>query len=135
VEDILRVSEYCTELDIDFAHFLILGGYSETDETLEETFGNSKKITRSVFFPFIGMRIYPGTRLHEIAVEEKIVSADDPILEPVYYVSKNIDLDTLKPRARETGKAWIFPDDDLGDVMKRMRQRNKKGPLWEYLVQ
>ncbi len=134
VEDILRISAYCTELDIDFAHFLILGGYGETDDTLIETFENSKKISRTVFFPFIGMRIYPGTRLHEIAVEEKIVSADDPVLEPVYYVSKHVDLNILKPRALSTGKAWIFPDDDLGDVMKRMRQRNKKGPLWEYLV-
>ncbi|MCU0456016.1 MAG: radical SAM protein [Bacteroidales bacterium] len=134
VEDIMRISAYCTELDIDFAHFLILGGYGETDETLAETFENSKKITRTVFFPFIGMRIYPGTRLHEIAVEEKIVGADDPVLEPVYYVSKHIDLNTLKPRAHNTGKAWIFPDDDLGDVMKKMRLRNKKGPLWEYLV-
>jgi hypothetical protein len=40
----------------------------------------------------------------------------------------------LKPMAKSTGKAWIFPDEDLGDVMARMRQRNKKGPLWEYLV-
>ncbi len=134
VEDILRVSDYCTELDIDFAHFLILGGYGETEETLNETFENSKKITRSVFFPFIGMRIYPGTKLHEIAIAEKIVKENDPILEPVYYVSKNIDIDTLKAKAKLTGKAWIFPDDDLGDVMKRMRRKNKKGPLWEYLV-
>jgi radical SAM superfamily enzyme YgiQ (UPF0313 family) len=134
VTDILKVSDLCTELDIDFAHFLILGGYGETEETLNETFENSKKITRSVFFPFIGMRIYPGTMLHEIAIREKIVKADDPILEPVYYVSKDIDLDSLKTKAKETGKAWIFPDDDLGDVMNRMRQRNKKGPLWEYLV-
>jgi len=134
VEDILRVSDYCTSLDIDFAHFLILGGYGETEETLAETFNNSRKITRSVFFPFIGMRIYPGTKLHDIAIEEKIVAPDDPVLEPVYYVSKNFDMDTLKAKARQTGKAWIFPDDDMGDVMMKMRQRNKKGPLWEYLV-
>ncbi|MCU0462760.1 MAG: radical SAM protein [Bacteroidales bacterium] len=134
VEDILRISDYCTELDIDFAHFLILGGYGESVKTLTETFENSKRITRSVFFPFIGMRIYPGTRLHEIAIAEKVVGENDPILEPVYYVSKDIDIDSLKPMAKATGKAWIFPDDDLGDVMKRMRERNKKGPLWEYLV-
>jgi radical SAM superfamily enzyme YgiQ (UPF0313 family) len=134
VDDILRISDFCTDLDIDFAHFLILGGYGETEETLNETFENSKKITRSVFFPFIGMRIYPGTKLHEIAIREKVVKEDDPILEPVYYVSKEIDLESLKPKAKLTGKAWIFPDDNLGDVMIRMRQRNKKGPLWEYLV-
>lgn len=134
VDDILRISGYCTELDIDFAHFLILGGYGETEDTVNETFENSMRITRSVFFPFIGMRIYPGTRLHEIAVRDGIVKPDDPILEPVYYVSKDVDINGLKPKAKATGKAWIFPDDDLGDVMIRMRQRNKKGPLWEYLV-
>ncbi len=134
VEDILRISDYCTELDIDYAHFLILGGYGETEDTVNETFENSKKITRSVFFPFIGMRIYPGTKLHEIAVEEKVVGRGDLLLEPVYYVSKEVDISRLKEKAATTGKAWIFPDDDLGNVMVKMRQRNKKGPLWEYLV-
>ena len=130
----MRICDYCTGLDIDHAHFLILGGYGETDETLDETFGNSKKINRSVFFPFIGMRIYPGTRLHKIAISEKIIAKEDDLLEPVYYVSKDINIETLKTRARATGKAWIFPDDELGDIMTRMRERNKKGPLWEYLV-
>jgi radical SAM superfamily enzyme YgiQ (UPF0313 family) len=134
VSDIFRISGYCNQLDIDFAHFLILGGYGETEETLNETFENSKKITRSVFFPFIGLRIYPGTKLHEIAIQEKIVKETDPILEPVYYVSKDIDLESMKMKAKQTGKQWIFPDDDLGDIMIRMRQRDKKGPLWEYLI-
>ena len=134
VADIFRISDYCNQLDIDFAHFLILGGYGETEETLNETFENSKKISRSVFFPFIGLRIYPGTKLHEIAIREKVVKESDPILEPVYYVSKDIDLASLKMKAKQTGKQWIFPDDDLGDIMVRMRERDKKGPLWEYLI-
>lgn len=134
VDDIMRICDYCTSLEIDHAHFLILGGYGETDATLDETFKNSEKITRTVFFPFIGMRIYPGTRLHEIALTENIVRQDDNLLKPVYYVSKGIDISRLKARALATGKAWIFPDDELGDVMVRMRERNRKGPLWEYLV-
>jgi radical SAM superfamily enzyme YgiQ (UPF0313 family) len=134
VSDILRVSEYCNKLEINFAHFMILGGYDETDATLIETFENSKKIRRSVFFPFIGMRIYPGTRLHDIAIEENIVKSNDPLLEPVYYVSKAIDLNSIKAKAMRTGKQWIFPDDDTSDIMIRLRRKNKKGPLWEYLV-
>lgn len=109
VADVLRISKYCNQLEIDFAHFLILGGYGETDDTLNETFENSKKINRSVFFPFIGMRIYPGTRLHEIAIEENVVKINDPLLEPIYYVSSSIDLSSLKRRAKLTGKKWIFP--------------------------
>ncbi len=134
VDDILDICIICNELEIDFAHFLILGGYGETRKTLAETFENAKKIERSVFFPFIGMRIYPGTRLHEIALQEGVVTESDPLLEPVYYVSKDIELATLKEQARQSGKRWIFPDEDLSDIMMRMRKRNKKGPLWEYLV-
>jgi radical SAM superfamily enzyme YgiQ (UPF0313 family) len=134
LKDILTISDICNQLEIDFAHFLILGGYGETPETLAQTFENSKKINRSVFFPFIGMRIYPGTRLHEIAMQEKIVERNDPLLEPVYYISKKIDLSSLKTMATATGKPWIFPDDDMSEIMNRMRKRNKKGPLWEYLI-
>ena len=61
VSDIIEISKTCNELEIDFAHFLILGGYGETEDSLNETFKNSKKINKTVFFPFIGMRIYPGT--------------------------------------------------------------------------
>jgi hypothetical protein len=80
------------------------------------------------------MRIYPGTRLHEIALQEGVVQQNDPLLEPVYYVSENIDLTSLKKKAQQSGKRWIFPDEDLSDIMMRMRKKNKKGPLWEYLV-
>ena len=131
VNDVLRISGFCDELKIDYAHFLILGGYGETEKTLDETFENSKKIGRTVFFPFIGMRIYPGTLLHTIAIREK---EDNPLLIPEYYVSRDIDLDSLKNRAVQTGRQWIFPDENLGDAMIKMRQKNKKGPLWEYLI-
>jgi radical SAM superfamily enzyme YgiQ (UPF0313 family) len=134
VKDILTVSEICNQLDIYFSHFLILGGYGETEQTLDKTFENSKKIENTAFFPFIGMRIYPGTMLHAIAISEGIVTKKDPLLEPVYYVSKNIDPETLKVKAQKSGKPWIFPDEDLSEIMIRMRKRNKKGPLWEYLV-
>jgi radical SAM superfamily enzyme YgiQ (UPF0313 family) len=134
VSDVMNISSICNQLEIDFAHFLILGGYGETEQTLDETFENSTRISRTVFFPFIGMRIYPGTRLQEIAVQEKLIERNNPLLEPVYYVSKYIDIASLKGKAQKTEKQWIFPDEDLSPIMLRMRKRNKKGPLWEYLV-
>lgn len=135
VSDILRISGFCDQLEIDYAHFLILGGYGETEKTLAETFENSKKIGKTIFFPFIGMRIYPGTLLHRIAIAEDIVKEDDPLLTPEYYVSKDIDISSLKEKAKQTGRQWIFPDENLTDVMIKMRKKNKKGPLWEYLIE
>jgi radical SAM superfamily enzyme YgiQ (UPF0313 family) len=134
VSDIFRISGFCDQLEINYAHFLILGGYGETEKTLAETFENSKKIGKTVFFPFIGMRIYPGTLLHSIAIAENIVKEDDLLLAPEYYVSKDIDISSLKEKAKETGRQWIFPDENLTDIMLKMRKKNKKGPLWEYLI-
>jgi radical SAM superfamily enzyme YgiQ (UPF0313 family) len=134
VDDILNISSICHDLKIDIAHFLILGGYGETEQTLLETFDNSTRIARSVFFPFIGMRIYPGTQLHKIAIREGCIDKNNPLLEPAYYVSKDIDLNKIRENARKTGKTWIFPEEDMSVIMNRMRKKGKKGPLWEYLL-
>ena len=135
VSDIIQQSEICTKLKIDFAHFMLLGGCGETDETLNETFENSKKIGPTVFFPFVGMRIYPGTKLFDIAVNEGVIDKDDDLIEPKYYISQNITQSTIKKRAKATEKRWIFPDEDTSMITNRLRiMRNKKGPLWEYLI-
>lgn len=135
VADIIQQSELCNKLEVSFAHFLILAGYGETDDTINETYENSRKIKNTVFFPFVGMRIYPGTKLHEIAIEENIIDKNDLLLEPKYYISKDVTLDTLKELADKTGRRWIFPDEDSSEIPNKMRKlRNKKGPLWEYLI-
>ena len=133
-EDVLEKSNFCRELNIYYAHFLILGGYGETDETLNKSFANSKKIDRSVFFPFVGMRIYPGTKLQELAIKEGVIVAQDDLLEPKYYISNKIDIPSMKDRAEETGKAWVFPDKNFNKEITFLRERNKKGPLWEFIV-
>ncbi|NVO03197.1 MAG: radical SAM protein [Bacteroidetes bacterium] len=133
VEDIFNISDLCNELGIYYAHFLILGGYGETNETLKETFENSKKIVNAVFFPYIGMRIYPRTKLQEYAIRDGIISKDDNLIKPQYYISKNVDLSKMKEMAKSTGKNWIFPDDDMSEINEMMRIKNKKGLTWHLI--
>lgn len=134
VADVIEKSTLCNKVGVYFAHFLILGGYGETDATIDETFENSKKIDYSVFFPYVGMRIYPKTKLREYAIRDGIISADNPLLEPAYYISDQFDQSLLKHKASTTGKTWIFPDDPADALMEQLRiKKNKKGPLWEYL--
>lgn len=135
VSDILRISDICVKLGIDYAHFLILCGIGETEKTISETFENSKRLERTVFFPFIGLRIYPGTKLQQIAIAEGRISPEDDLLLPTYYISDSVDQTKLREKAALTGKRWIFPDDNLSGIMSKMRSRGKKGPLWEYLIQ
>jgi radical SAM superfamily enzyme YgiQ (UPF0313 family) len=133
VNEVVEVSDMCNETGIYFCHFLILGGYGETERSIDEGFENSKKIENSVFFPYVGMRIYPGTALHKLAVEEGVISAGDLLLEPDYYFAPGIDYTTLKDRAGKTGRRWVFPDEDVVTFMTRMRERNRKGSLWHHL--
>lgn len=133
-DDVLKNSELCLKHNVFYAHFLILGGIGETSETLRETMENSKKIKYSVFFPYIGMRIYPGTPLQRMAIADGKISASDSLLEPTYYLSDDFNLKECRELAAETGKAWIFPDDPLADDIERMRlTKKKKGLIWEYL--
>jgi radical SAM superfamily enzyme YgiQ (UPF0313 family) len=134
VEEVIEKSKMCVDVGIYYAHFLILGGYGETSASIMETFENSKKFYNTVFFPFVGMRIYPGTRLQQLAIAEGKISADDDLIEPVYYISEHFDQSILKDGAAKTGKAWIFPDAPVDPLMEQLRiKKNKKGPIWEYL--
>ena len=132
-EEVVRVSNYCNQAGIYFCHFMIIGGYGETEATINESFENSKRIENTVFFPFIGMRIYPGTVLHKIALEQGIVRAEDDLLDPVYYIAPDINYETLKERADKTGRRWVFPDEDVATAMNRLRSRKRKGSLWHHL--
>jgi len=133
--DILQISNICEKLEIDNAHFLILAGNGETEETLNEGFSNARLLNRTVFFPFTGLRIYPNTALQKLAINENRIEKNNDLLLPNYYISEHVDTATLKEKASNTGKRWIFSDDDLSAIMSKMRARNKKGPLWEYLIQ
>jgi radical SAM superfamily enzyme YgiQ (UPF0313 family) len=133
-ETVVKTSELALKHNVFYAHFLILGGYGETEQTLDETFENVKKLHHTVMFPFIGMRIYPGTILQQHAIREGVISEKDPLLEPTYYLSKNFNPATLKERAKATGKAWVFTDDVRNDEIEQFRiKRKKKGLIWEYL--
>jgi radical SAM superfamily enzyme YgiQ (UPF0313 family) len=133
VDEVITVSEWCNKLNIYFCHFMIFGGYGETEETIDETLENSKLIKNTVFFPYLGMRIYPGTRMQELAICEGVIDPQDDLLEPVYYLADGIDYESLKSRAELTGRRWVFPDEDVATFMNRLRARKRKGSLWHYL--
>ncbi|MEI7499896.1 MAG: lipid biosynthesis B12-binding/radical SAM protein [Bacteroidota bacterium] len=133
VDEVVRVSDFCNIAGIYFCHFMIIGGYGETEATINESFENSKRIENTVFFPFIGMRIYPGTVLHKISLEQGVIDEGVNLLEPVYYIAPDIRYDTLKERAEQTGRRWVFPDEDVATAMNRLRKRKRKGSLWHHL--
>ncbi len=131
--NIKEQSEYCGNLGIFYAHYLILGAYGETEDTLNETFEHSKELGFTIYFPYIGMRIYPDTKLCDIAISEGLIKSSEELISPVYYISKDIDEETIRARAAATGQRWVFPDDPQSPMVDVLRKRGRKGLLWEYL--
>jgi len=133
--DVCEVSKICSGLRINTAHFLILGGPGETQDTLLDTVRKSSLIDNTVFFPFIGMRIYPCTPLQEYAIAEGVIGKDDDLLQPVFYISKGLDFSVLENgRDSAGGSVWVMPGDNYSELLGRLRKKNYKGPLWDLLI-
>jgi hypothetical protein len=82
--------------------FLMLGGPGETRKTVEESLAFADSLALEALKITMGIRIYPNTALAQRAVKEGMISPDDNLLFPRYYMVKEIE-DWL----RETVDRWM----------------------------
>jgi radical SAM superfamily enzyme YgiQ (UPF0313 family) len=137
--DVHASSEMTRHAKIHYSHFLIVGGPGETEQTLRESFENSKRLKKTVMFPFVGMRLYPHTPLWHKAVREGIVAESAELFEPFFYVSPRIAKDRIFELLRGFGAQsmnWIVdgPSPEVLRVTSLLRDRGVQGPLWEFLA-
>jgi anaerobic magnesium-protoporphyrin IX monomethyl ester cyclase len=78
----------------------LVGGPGETPATLEETLSFAAERLRSgdAVYVTVGLRVYPGTSLHQIALAEGRVEYGDPLLAPTFYFSAALHLETTVER-------------------------------------
>lgn len=138
VRDVMRTSSLCTEMGLFVAHYLIFGGPGETPETIRETVRNTRYHKKCIFFPFPGVRIYPRTALYETAVEEHIVSSEEDCLEPKFYFAVPLTAPMIWQILEEqldNSRQWLLPSKSemIRHSISRLRERDRKGPLWEYM--
>ena len=138
-DDILHSSELARQQHLDFCHFLICGGPGETDETLDRTFDNSLKLHDAVIMAVVGMRIYPGTDLHERALRERCIAPDTDLLTPTYYLAPGLTEEHIFRRIEEFARQspnWIAgdPTPAYARLVERLRRRGVVGPLWSYFA-
>ena len=120
------------------AHFLLLGGPGETEDTVEETLATAARLPKTVFFPYAGMRVFPGTPLHRRALDEGVVATEDPLFDPVFYHSPDLDPEWLQERLRRASEASanVVLQDELEEkagFVARLHARGRTGPRWEHL--
>lgn len=138
-EDILASSELAREHNVHYAHFLIAGGPGETEKTLREGFENSRRLKKTVVFPFVGMRLYPGTPLYQTALEQGTVDPGMSLLEPYFYVAPGLGASRARELLAEfsvQAKNWVVGElpPEMARVAEALRRKGIEGPLWEYLA-
>jgi len=138
VKDLFKASQICEKNSIKYCHSIILGGPGETMDTVKMTLDNILDISPTIVTCLVGIRIYPNTKLYKIAIEEKIIEPDNNLLEPCFYISKDIR-DKILPYIDNFSKNnpdWFFPgfrNDSYKKIQKGLRKLGYKGPLWEHL--
>jgi radical SAM superfamily enzyme YgiQ (UPF0313 family) len=87
--------EAARDAGLPFAIYLLFGGPGEMWADVEDTqsFLNSCPAANAVFAT-IGIRVYEGTAMAKIAVQEGQVKPDQDLFDPAYYVSPHMAEDT-----------------------------------------
>jgi radical SAM superfamily enzyme YgiQ (UPF0313 family) len=138
-DDIEQSTAAALAAQVEHCHYVIVGGPGETEETLRETFDRSQELGKPIIMAMTGMRVYPGTRLHERAVREGQLAADADLLAPSYYLAPSLTLDRIVGMLQLFAKQspnWVVGDPGPGyeRVVARLRKRGVAGPLWSYLA-
>jgi radical SAM superfamily enzyme YgiQ (UPF0313 family) len=100
--EIRRISQMLGDHGIQRMGFLLLGGPGETRESVEESFVFADTLNLEAMKVTVGIRIYPETALAEIARADGLISADDDLLHPQFYLARG-----LEQWLPETAKTWL----------------------------
>ena len=100
--DVRRISERLKKFGIGRMGFLLFGGPGETKDTAIESLEFADSLGLEAMKITIGIRIYPNTSLQQTAIKEGLISVDDNLLFPKFFIAKG-----LEGWLRETVKAWM----------------------------
>lgn len=137
---VVQAHQMAVAAGLHVAHYFLFGGPGETEETMAETFSGMEKLSACVFFIFCGMRIYPGTALHALAVRKgRCSSASGALVEPVFYVPDGMDLPEITRRVEAAARGrgnWRIGGGGLESarIIRGMHRRGYTGPLWDILI-
>ncbi len=102
VADVRRAAALLGENGIRRMGFLLLGGPDETRQTVQESLAMVDTLGLEAVKLTIGIRIYPLTRLAEVARRQGVIAPGDDLLHPRFYITPG-----LEPWLRETVARWI----------------------------
>jgi len=109
-EQLRTAAELLEEMGVKYILSLLIGAPGEDRQTVEESVEFLSWRSPMMVDLCVGIRLMPHTALFEIAVREGVISADDPLMEPSFYISPLIEdwiEDYLKGICSEN-KSYLF---------------------------
>jgi hypothetical protein len=141
--DTLRLAaERVERVRIHILWIFLVGGPGETSRTIEETLAFARwRLERGdAVYLTVGLRVYPGTTLHDIAVAEGTVAADDPLLAPTFYLAPGLALDRVVTRLKSFAAShprFMFSADSRSPVLPLLTRAASilrlPRPHWRYM--
>ena len=136
------VAERVEKAGIRALWIFLVGGPGETPETLEETleFAAWRLRRGDAVYLTVGLRIYPGTTLHRIAIDDGIVESDDSLLDPTFYFSPDLSFEAAVDRLRRFSAdhpRFMFSADSRSALLPYLTRAASvlrlPKPHWQYM--
>ncbi|MFP4023797.1 MAG: B12-binding domain-containing radical SAM protein [Thiohalospira sp.] len=91
-DKLIECARIIRKYDMPTMWFFMVGGPGETEKTILETFDFIDRYISHDDMVHIteGIRIIPNTELYQIALAECVISKDDSVIHPMFYVSPTI---------------------------------------------
>ena len=126
VVQLRKVAENVERAGMGVLWIFLIGGPGETPATLEETlkFAAWRMDQGDAVYLTVGLRVYPGTTLHNLAMDEGVVPRGDPLLVPKFYFSEQLQMEATLARLRDF--AARYP--------RFMFSADSRSPLLPYLT-
>jgi radical SAM superfamily enzyme YgiQ (UPF0313 family) len=103
LEELVRSARAVRAADMPTMWFFLFGGPGETEQTFAESlaFVDREILPDDMVYMAVGLRIYPRTRLHDIALADGALAPHESLLEPRFYLSPTLGADRLHALVEE----------------------------------
>ncbi len=137
-----EVAERVEKFGIRTLWIFLVGGPGENADTLEETltFAAWRLQRGDAVYLTVGLRIYPGTTLHRIAIAEGVVPTGSTLLDPTFYFSSAIQFDATVARLKRFAAdhpRFMFSADSRSAVLPYLTRAASllrlPRPHWQYM--
>ncbi|HEX9219082.1 MAG TPA: radical SAM protein [Gemmatimonadaceae bacterium] len=137
-----EVAERVEKHGIKTLWIFLVGGPGETTQTVEETLSFARwRLERGdAVYLTVGLRIYPGTTLHRIAISEGIVPSASSLLDPTFYFSSELHFDDTVARLKRFAAEhprFMFSADSRSMILPYLTRTASllrlPRPHWQYM--